>query len=187
MSRFIVAIDQGTTGSTVLVFDEKLALRGRGYREFAQHFPQPGWVEHEPEEIWQSVLGALADAVHGPGNGGNLEPAQIAAIGITNQRETTLVWDKKTGQALHRAIVWQDRRTADACAALKAAGHEASIRERTGLVLDPYFSGTKLAWLLDNVDGLRARAEKGEVCFGTVDSYLVWRLTGGQTHVTDVS
>jgi glycerol kinase len=187
MTRFIVAIDQGTTGSTVLVFDEKLALRGRGYREFAQHFPQPGWVEHEPEEIWQSVLGALADAVHGPGNGGNLEPAQIAAVGITNQRETTLVWDKKTGQALHRAIVWQDRRTADACAALKAAGHEASIRERTGLVLDPYFSGTKLAWLLDHVDGLRARAEKGEVCFGTVDSYLVWRLTGGQAHVTDVS
>jgi glycerol kinase len=185
MSKFIVAIDQGTTGSTVLVFDDKLALRGRGYREFAQHFPKPGWVEHDPDEIWQSVLGALADAIHGAAS--TVEPAQIVAIGITNQRETTIVWERATGKALHRAIVWQDRRTADACAALKAAGAEAEFRERTGLVLDPYFSGTKLAWLLDHVDGLRARAERGEVCFGTVDSYLVWRLTGGRTHVTDAS
>jgi len=187
MSRFVVAIDQGTTGSTVLVFDEKLALRGRGYREFPQHFPQPGWVEHEPDEIWLSVLNALVEAVHGAGNGGGLEAAQIAAIGITNQRETTLVWDRATGKPLHRAIVWQDRRTADACAKMKAAGLEAEWKARTGLVLDPYFSGTKLQWLLDNVPGLRARAEKGEVCFGTVDSYLVWRLTGGKAHVTDVS
>jgi glycerol kinase len=185
MSRFIVSIDQGTTGSTVLVFDEKLALRGRGYREFQQHYPEPGWVEHEPEEIWQSVLSALAEAIHYTGS--NIEAAEVAAIGITNQRETTLVWERATGKPLHRAIVWQDRRTADDCARLKAAGLEAEFRERTGLVLDPYFSGTKLAWLLDHVDGLRARAERGEVCFGTIDSYLVWRLTGGRVHVTDVS
>jgi glycerol kinase len=185
--RFLVAIDQGTTGSTVLVFDEKLALRGRGYREFAQHFPKPGWVEHDPEEIWVSVTGALADALHGAGAGPGVEAAQVIAVGITNQRETTVVWDRATGRPLHKAIVWQDRRTADACAALKHAGHEAEFRERTGLVLDPYFSGTKLAWLLDHVDGLRARAERGEVCFGTVDSFLVWRLTGGRAHVTDVS
>jgi glycerol kinase len=185
MSRFVVAIDQGTTGSTVLVFDEKLALRGRGYREFQQHYPEPGWVEHEPEEIWQSVLGALAEAFHYTGS--NIEASEVVAIGITNQRETTLVWDRATGKPLHRAIVWQDRRTADECAKLKAAGLEPEFRERTGLVLDPYFSGTKLAWLLDHVDGLRARAERGEVCFGTVDSYLVWRLTGGRAHVTDVS
>jgi glycerol kinase len=187
MSRFIVAIDQGTTGSTVLVFDEGLRLRARGYREFPQHFPQPGWVEHDPEEIWSSVLAALAEALHGSGNGGGVEAAQIAAIGITNQRETTLVWDRKTGQPLHRAIVWQDRRTADACKRLKDAWLEKEFRERTGLVLDPYFSGTKLAWLLEHVDGLRARADRGDVCFGTVDSYLVWRLSGGAAHVTDPS
>jgi len=181
MPRFIVAFDQGTTGSTVLVFDEKLALKGRGYREFTQHFPQPGWVEHDAEEIWQSVLGALKDAVQSAG------PGDVAAIGITNQRETTIVWDRKTGAPLHRAIVWQDRRTADACAQLKAQGLEQDFRLRTGLVLDPYFSGTKLAWLLDHVDGLRAHAERGEVCFGTVDTWLVWRLTGGAAHVTDVS
>jgi glycerol kinase len=187
MSKFVVAIDQGTTGSTVLVFDEKLQLRGRGYREFPQHFPKPGWVEHEPEEIWQSVLGAIADALHGGGAGVGVEAAQIAAVGITNQRETTVVWERETGKPVHRAIVWQDRRTADACAKLKAAGHEAEFKQRTGLVLDPYFSGTKIAWLLDEVSGLRARAEKGELCFGTVDSFLVSRLTGGRAHVTDVS
>jgi glycerol kinase len=185
MSRLVVAIDQGTTGSTVLVFDEKLKLRARGYREFPQHFPQPGWVEHEPQEIWQSVLGALVDAFHGSGN--DADAASVVAIGITNQRETTLVWERATGKPLHRAIVWQDRRTADECARLKAAGLEPEFQQITGLVLDPYFSGTKLKWLLDNVPGLRARAQKGEVCFGTVDSYLVWRLTGGGTHVTDVS
>jgi glycerol kinase len=185
MPRFIVAIDQGTTGSTVLAFDESLALRGRGYREFPQHYPEPGWVEHDPEEIWKSVLGALADAIHLSGS--TVEAAEIAALGITNQRETTLVWERATGRPLHRAIVWQDRRTADMCKKLKADGLEPLFREQTGLVLDPYFSGTKLAWLLDHVDGLRARAERGEVCFGTVDSYLVWRLTGGRAHVTDVS
>ena len=185
MARFVVSIDQGTTGTTVLVFDEQLELRARGYREFEQHFPQPGWVEHDPEQIWQSVTGALADALHH--SGADVDAAQVAAIGITNQRETTLVWERATGKPLHRAIVWQDRRTADICATLKAAWLEDEFKRATGLVLDPYFSGTKLQWLLDNVDGLRARAERGEVCFGTVDSYLVWRLTGGAAHVTDVS
>ncbi len=185
MSRFIVAIDQGTTGSTVLVFDEALRLRGRGYREFPQHFPQPGWVEHDPDEIWKSVLGALVDAVHSSGSG--VEAAQVIGIGITNQRETTVVWDRATGRPLHNAIVWQDRRTAERCATLKARGIEDEVRLRSGLMLDPYFSATKLWWLLENVEGLRERAAAGEICVGTVDSYLVWRLTGGQSFVTDVS
>jgi glycerol kinase len=190
MSHFVLAIDQGTTGTTVLVFDEKLELRGRGYREFPQHYPKPGWVEHDPEEIWQSVTGALSDALHlvqqTEDRGIDL-PRTIAAIGITNQRETTLVWERATSRPLHRAIVWQDRRTADLCADLRARGLEAEFKEKTGLVLDPYFSGTKLSWLLEHLPGLRERAERGEICFGTIDSYLVWRLTGGQTHVTDVS
>ena len=185
MSRFILAIDQGTTGTTVLVFDEKLQLRARGYREFPQHFPQPGWVEHDPEEIWVSVRGAITDALHVSGS--TIDPTQIAAIGITNQRETTVLWERATGRAVGKAIVWQDRRTAEICAKLKADGHEAEVRRSTGLVLDPYFSGTKVAWMLDHTPGLRARAEKGEICFGTVDSYLVWRLSGGRAHVTDVS
>ncbi|HEY1584737.1 MAG TPA: FGGY family carbohydrate kinase, partial [Polyangia bacterium] len=184
-ARFVVAIDQGTTGTTVLVFDETLKLRARGYREFQQHFPKPGWVEHDPEQIWESVVGALTDALHASGS--DVDAAQVVAIGITNQRETTLVWDRATGKPLHNAIVWQDRRTADICAKMKAAWLEDEFKRATGLVLDPYFSGTKLQWLLDNVDGLRARADRGEVCFGTVDSYLVWRLTGGAAHVTDVS
>ena len=186
MSRFILAIDQGTTGSTVLVFDEKLQLRARGYRELPQHYPKPGWVEHDPEEIWASVRGALTDALHA--SGASIDPTQIAAVGITNQRETTLLWERATGRPVGNAIVWQDRRTTDLCAQLKADGHEPEIRKATGLVLDPYFSGTKIRWLLDYAPGgLRARAEKGELCFGTVDSYLVWRLSGGQAHVTDVS
>ena len=212
MSRYLLAIDQGTTGSTVLVFDERLSLRARGYREFPQHYPQPGWVEHDPEEIWTSVRGALTDALHasgtgidawqGPGSAGaissreirnlpgvpsTIDPTQIAAIGITNQRETTVLWDRKTGIAIGKAIVWQDRRTADACAKLKAEGLEPLFRQATGLVLDPYFSGTKLAWMLDSDPTLRARAERGELCFGTVDSWLVWKLSGGAAHVTDVS
>ncbi len=185
MPRFILAIDQGTTGTTVLVFDEKLQLRARGYREFPQHFPKPGWVEHDPEEIWVSVRGALTDALHGSGSA--VDPTQIAAIGITNQRETTVLWERATGRPVAKAIVWQDRRTADVCMQMKADGHEAEVRRATGLVLDPYFSGTKIAWLLDNTPGLRARAEKGEICFGTVDSWLVWKLSGGTAHVTDVS
>lgn len=185
MARFVVAIDQGTTGTTVLVFDETLKLRARGYREFQQHFPQPGWVEHDPEQIWESVTGALTDALHA--SGADVDAAQVVAVGITNQRETTLVWERATGKPLHRAIVWQDRRTADICARMKEAWLEDEFKRATGLVLDPYFSGTKLQWLLDNVAGLRARADRGEVCFGTIDSYLVWRLTGGAAHVTDVS
>jgi glycerol kinase len=181
--RHVIAIDQGTTGSTVLILDETLRLVGRGYREFAQHYPEPGWVEHDPNEIWASVLDALAQAL----GQAEVPPASIAAIGITNQRETTVVWDRKTGKAVHRAIVWQDRRTADACAKLKAAGHEANVRARTGLTLDPYFSGTKLAWLLRNDAKVAEAAHHGELAFGTIDSYLLWRLTGGAVHATDVS
>src|SRR3954469_7777819 len=181
----ILALDQGTTGSTALVIHQDGKLLGRGYREFPQHFPRPGWVEHDPEEIWQSVTGALADALRA--SSAAVDASEVVAIGITNQRETTLVWERATGRPVHKAIVWQDRRTADICANMKEAGLEDEIRRATGLVLDPYFSGTKLQWLLENVPGLRARAHKGEVCFGTVDSYLVWRLTGGAAHVTDVS
>jgi glycerol kinase len=177
----IVAIDQGTTGTTVLLVDAARTVRGRGYREFAQIYPRPGEVEHDPEAIWASVLGALADALAG------VDGRRIAAIGITNQRETTLLWEKASGRPVANAIVWQDRRTAPLCAALKEAAHEPSLRRRTGLVLDPYFSATKIRWLLDNVDGLRARARAGELAFGTVDSFLIWRLTGGKVHATDVS
>ncbi len=185
MSKLLLAIDQGTTGSTVLAFDQALSLRARGYREFPQHYPRPGWVEHQADEIWQSVCGAIADALHGSGS--NAESAEIAAIGITNQRETTLVWERASSRSIGPAIVWQDRRTAEHCAQLKSAGLEPEFQKRTGLRLDPYFSGTKLAWLLDHTDGLRGRAERGEICFGTVDSYMVWRLSGGAAHVTDVS
>ena len=181
--RHVIAIDQGTTGSTVLVLDETLRLVGRGYREFAQHYPQPGWVEHDPEEIWASVVAALGQALAQA----NVEPSSIAAIGITNQRETTIVWDRASGRAVHNAIVWQDRRTAETCAALKAKSHEANVRARTGLTLDPYFSGTKIAWLLRHDDAVAAAAHRGELAFGTVDSYLLWRLTGGAVHATDVS
>jgi glycerol kinase len=181
--RHVIAIDQGTTGSTVLILDEQLAVRGRGYQEFAQHYPTPGWVEHEPADLWSSVTAALAKALTASG----VAPTSIAAIGITNQRETSVVWDRKTSAPVHRAIVWQDRRTAARCAALKEAGHEARVRALTGLTLDPYFSGTKIRWMLDEVPGLRARADAGEVAFGTVDSYLLWRLTGGEVHATDVT
>jgi glycerol kinase len=183
MTRHLLAIDQGTTGTTVLVMDVEGRTLGRATREFPQHFPQPGWVEHEPDEIWDSVCVAIRGALGASGLGWE----SIAAIGITNQRETTLLWDRATGKPIHRAIVWQDRRTADRCAELEAQGHGARVRETTGLVLDPYFSGTKIDWLLEHVVGARSRAEKGELAFGTVDSYLVWRLTGGAAHVTDVT
>jgi glycerol kinase len=179
----VVAIDQGTTGSTVVVLDAGLRVLAKENREFPQHYPEPGWVEHDPEAIWESVLAALAGAL----DAAKCDPKDVCAIGITNQRETTIVWDRKTGAPVHPAIVWQDRRTADRCAALKAAGREPFFRERTGLVLDPYFSGTKIAWILDEVPGARARAEAGELAFGTVDSFLVSRLTGGGAHVTDAS
>ncbi len=180
----LLAIDQGTTGTTALVMDTNGATAGRSTKEFAQHFPAPGLVEHEPEEIWESVQIAVKGALSAAGVKGD----RIAAIGITNQRETTVVWDRATGAPVHRAIVWQDRRTADTCAKLKSAGHEALVRKTTGLVLDPYFSGTKVAWILDEVPGARDRAEKGELAFGTIDSYLVERLSGpARVHATDVT
>ena len=183
MPRHILAIDQGTTGTTALVMDLEGRTLGRTTSEFSQHFPRPGWVEHEPDEIWQSVVRAVAGALAQAGIGWDA----IAAIGITNQRETTLVWDRQTGRPVHRAIVWQDRRTQDRCAELRRAGHEAAVRSTTGLVLDPYFSGTKVGWILDNVPGARAAAEKGQLAFGTIDSYLVWRLSRGAVHATDVT
>ena len=179
----VISIDQGTTGTTVLVLDEQLNVRGRGYREFEQIYPQPGWVEHNPNAIWESATHALGAALEQAGTSAD----DISAIGITNQRETTLLWDRKTLAPVANAIVWQDRRTAGTCAQLKADGHEARVRERTGLVLDPYFSATKLRWLLDSDPTLKKRADAGELAFGTVDSFLVAKLSDGQAHVTDVS
>jgi glycerol kinase len=179
--RHVIAIDQGTTGSTVLVLDEKLQLRGRGYQEFRQIYPTPGWVEHDPEDIWSSVTHALQAALK------DIDPKSIAAIGITNQRETAILWDRKTGKPVHNAIVWQDRRTADRCAELKADGKESRVRQLSGLTLDPYFSGTKIHWMLNHVDGLAARARAGDIAFGTVDCYLLNRLTAGSVHATDVT
>ncbi len=183
MSKYLLAIDQGTTGSTALVVDLDGTTLGRGTVEFPQHFPKPGWVEHDPLEIWASVEASVKAALAQA----KLEGKDVSAIGITNQRETTLVWDRKTSKAIANAIVWQCRRTADTCDALRKAGHEPRIKALTGLVIDAYFSGTKIAWLLDTVDGARARAEKGELAFGTVDSFLVWQLTSGETHVTDAT
>ena len=183
MTAHILAIDQGTTSSRALVLDAELNVVASAQQEFQQHYPQPGWVEHEPEDIWRTVLAtaraALANA--------DLEAGDIAGIGITNQRETTLVWDRATGQPIHRAIVWQDRRTADVCASLKAEGQEIGVAARTGLLLDPYFSATKIAWILDAVPGARQRAERGELAFGTVDAFLLWRFTGGKVHATDAT
>ncbi|HEY0034948.1 MAG TPA: glycerol kinase GlpK [Devosia sp.] len=183
MGDFILAIDQGTTSSRAIVFDKDCRIAGVGQREFTQHFPQDGWVEHDPEEIWDSVVWSVQTALKDAGIGG----ADVAAIGITNQRETTLIWDRQTGKAIHNAIVWQDRRTAAYCAKLRKAGHEAEVTKKTGLLLDPYFAGTKVKWLLDNVKGARKRAEAGELAFGTVDSFLIWRLTGGKQHLTDAT
>jgi glycerol kinase len=186
MTRYLLAIDQGTTGSTALVMGIDGRTLGRESEELPQHFPQPAWVEHDPAEICASVERAVAGALRQAG----IQGSEIAAIGITNQRETTLVWDRASGRPIHRAIVWQDRRTADVCERLRAGGHEAEIGERSGLVLDPYFSATKIAWLLDHVDA-RARAEAGALAFGTVDSYLVWWLAGGAAarapHVIEIS
>ena len=182
-ARHILAIDQGTTSTRSLVLDAAGRVRGGAQKELAQHYPQPGWVEHDAEEIWQSSLatarGALAQACVGA--------PDIAGIGITNQRETTVVWERATGRPIARAIVWQDRRTAGRCAELRAGGHADVVRAKTGLVLDPYFSATKIEWLLDNVPDARARAERGELAFGTVDSFLLWRLTGGKVHATDAT
>ncbi len=180
-ARHILAIDQGTTSTRAIVFDAAARPVAASQRELPQIYPAPGWVEHDPEEIWRATVAVCRDALAQAG----LDAA--AGIGITNQRETTIVWDRETGAAIHNAIVWQDRRTAQRCAELKAAELEPEFRQRTGLVLDPYFSGTKLAWILDNVPGARARAEAGTLAFGTVDSWLLWNLTGGRVHATDAS
>ena len=180
---FVLAIDQGTTSSRAIVFRGDISIAAVAQAEFPQHFPASGWVEHEPEDIWSSTIATCREALAKA----NLTAKDIAAIGITNQRETVVVWDRATGRAVHRAIVWQDRRTADICAQLKAEGHEPLISQKTGLIIDPYFSGTKVAWILDRVPGARARAEAGELAFGTVDCYLLWRLTGGQVHATDAT
>jgi len=179
----VLAIDQGTTGSTAVLLDRDMRVLGRANQEFPQIYPQPGWVEHDPEEIWASVEGAVTTALREA----QVDPSRVEAIGITNQRETTVMWDRATGAPIHNAIVWQCRRTTDACRALEADGHGDLIRQRTGLVVDPYFSGTKVAWILDHVDGARARAEAGELAFGTIDSFLLWRLTGGAVHATEIS
>ena len=179
----ILAIDQGTTSSRAIVFDAQMQPVASAQEEFTQHFPASGWVEHEAEDIWGTVISTARAALEKAG----VAAADLAGIGITNQRETTLLWDRETGDPVHRAIVWQDRRTSGLCAALREAGHEAMVQERTGLLLDPYFSGTKLAWMLENVDGAREKAEAGKLMFGTVDCYLIWRLTGGASHVTDAT
>lgn len=181
--KYVLAIDQGTTGTTVLIFDHEGVIRGRAYSEFTQHYPRPGWVEHDAREIWDvsmRVVGtALGDA--------KVSARELAAIGITNQRETTVMWDRNTGEPVHNAIVWQDRRTAGICDELKDRGLEETFRGKTGLVIDAYFSGTKVKWLLENVEGLKERAERGEIAFGTIDSWLVYKLTGGKAHITDYS
>ncbi len=180
---YILALDQGTTSSRAILFDHDGRLIAVAQREFEQIFPNAGWVEHRPDEIWSSQISVAIEAL----GKANLRPRDIAALGITNQRETTIVWDRKTGQAVSNAIVWQDRRTAGFCDRLKADGCEPMIQQRTGLVIDAYFSGSKIAWILDNVPGARSRAEAGKLAFGTVDSWLVWKLTDGQKHVTDAS
>ena len=183
MADLILAIDQGTTSSRSILFDKALKPKASAQQEFKQYFPASGWVEHDPEEIWATVLATARKAI----KSAKAKPQDIKAIGITNQRETVVVWDRKTGKAIHKAIVWQDRRTAELCQMLKAQGHEPQFQNKTGLLLDPYFSGTKIAWLLDHVKGARERAERGELCFGTIDSFLIWRLTGGLVHATDAT
>jgi glycerol kinase len=181
--KYVLALDQGTTSSRALLFDEEGHIVTIAQKEFRQIFPRPGWVEHDPDEIWSTQAGVMGEAVAKA----NATAGEVAAIGITNQRETAIVWDRRTGRPVHNAIVWQDRRTAEMCDHLREAGHERLIRERTGLVIDSYFSGTKVKWILDHVDGAREKAARGELCFGTVDSWLIYRLTAGAVHVTDVS
>lgn len=183
MEQFILALDQGTTSSRAMIFDHAGNIRSVAQKEFKQHFPQPGWVEHDPMEIWSTQAGVAAEAI----THANIDGTQIAGIGITNQRETTVIWDRETGQPVYHAIVWQDRRTADFCDQLRKDGVAGQIKEKTGLILDAYFSGTKIKWILDNVDGVRQKAEAGKLAFGTIDSWLVWNFTKGQKHVTDVS
>ena len=181
--KVVVALDQGTTSSRAIVFDPSGAMLAVAQREFAQHFPQPGWVEHDANEIWRTQADVAAEAIATAG----IAKGDIVAVGIANQRETTLIWDRQTGEPVYRAIVWQDRRTAEHCDRLRVEGHQLMLQERTGLVLDAYFSATKVAWLLDHVEGVRDRAERGELAFGTIDTWLAWQLTDGRLHVTDVS
>lgn len=183
MSRYVLALDQGTTSSRAIVFDQESNIVAAAQKEFTQIYPKPGWVEHNAEEIWSTQLGVVTEVIAKAG----INPAAIAAIGITNQRETTVVWNKNTGKPVYNAIVWQSRQTAAICDALKGKGLEPVFREKTGLVIDAYFSGTKVKWILDNVDGARAAAEKGDLLFGTIDTWLIWKLTGGRVHVTDYS
>jgi glycerol kinase len=182
MARYVLAIDQGTTSSRALLFDAACNVAGLAQQEFTQHFPRSGWVEHDAEEIWASVVATARAAVAKAGGA-----ASIVGVGISNQRETSLIWERATGQPIYNAIVWQDRRTAEACEALRAAGHEQTVADKTGLRLDPYFSATKIAWILDHVPGARQRATRGELAFGTIDCFLLWRLTGGRVHATDVT
>ncbi|MEH6942480.1 glycerol kinase GlpK [Bacillus sp. JJ722] len=183
MEKFILSLDQGTTSSRAILFNKKADIVHIAQREFTQHFPEPGWVEHNAQEIWGSILAVIASVLTESG----VQPAQIAGIGITNQRETAVVWDKHTGKPVYHAIVWQSRQTQDICNELKEQGYEDTIREKTGLLIDPYFSGTKVKWILDHVEGVRERAEKGDLLFGTIDSWIIWKLSGGKAHVTDYS
>jgi glycerol kinase len=182
-AHHVLAIDQGTTSSRAILFDQAGTPVASSQRELEQHYPRPGWVEHDPETIWRDTVGVCREALARAG----LEPARIAALGITNQRETVVLWERASGAPVYRAIVWQDRRTAERCRALSAAGHDGLVQARTGLVIDPYFSATKLAWLLDEVAGARAAAERGDLAFGTIDTFLLWRLSGGRVHATDAS
>ncbi len=183
MTDYVLAIDQGTTSSRAILFDSALKIAAVGQQEFPQHFPDSGWVEHDPEDLWTTTLATCREAMGKVG----AEPGRIAAVGITNQRETTLVWDRESGRPIHKAIVWQDRRTAQLCQELKERGLEPRVTAKTGLLLDPYFSATKVAWMLDRVEGARAKAERGDLLFGTVDSWIIWRLTGGKVHATDAT
>jgi len=181
--RYLLAIDQGTSSSRAVVYDHEAIVVASAQQEFAQIYPRPGWVEHDPEAIWSSVTAVTEDALRKAA----AAAADVSAIGITNQRETTVIWDRKTGKCVYNAIVWQDRRTADHCRKLRDDGYEAMVMQKTGLRLDPYFSGTKIAWILDNVDGVRRRAESGDLAFGTIDCFLLWRLSGGRVHATDAT
>jgi glycerol kinase len=183
MPQFILAIDQGTTSTRAILFDTEGRIHGTAQQELTLHYPHNGWVEQNPEDIWQDTQFVCRGVLQQ----NNISPSQVIAIGITNQRETTVVWDRATGESLYNAIVWQDRRTADFCQKLKEQGHEEKVQQKTGLLIDPYFSGTKIKWILDNVEGARARAAKGELAFGTIDSFLLWRLTGGKVHATDIT
>lgn len=183
MQKYVMAIDQGTTSTRAIIFDKMGNIKGTSQKEFRQIFPQPGWVEHDPTEIWASVLSVITEVLAE----NSISPKQIATIGITNQRETTVIWDKVTGLPIYNALVWQSRQTEKICDSLRKAGHEEAFRAKTGLLIDPYFSGTKAAWILDRVEGARKRAERGELLFGTIDTWIIWKLTGGAAHVTDYS